>query len=118
VKDPHIHVERTPLIGFGHAEMRDMITSVTGIAGDLPKTVRCGCGKRRPFAMISKVPAKVTCLACREWARSQHANEAASARSLAEWMVKDPGSFRDAKITVDELAELATEHEQAAAQYA
>jgi hypothetical protein len=25
MKDPHIHVERTPLIGFGHAEMRDFI---------------------------------------------------------------------------------------------
>jgi putative heme iron utilization protein len=33
--------------------------------------VGTGCGKRRQLSQTSKNPDKVTCLACREWAREQ-----------------------------------------------
>ena len=39
LKDPHIHVEKTPMPGFGHAAMRALITEATGLVPDLPKTV-------------------------------------------------------------------------------
>jgi hypothetical protein len=34
VQDPHVHVERTPIPGFGHAEIRDLITTATGVTGN------------------------------------------------------------------------------------
>jgi hypothetical protein len=117
MKDPHIHAERTMLPGFGHAELRDFLTSATGLTSDLPKTVTCGCSKRRPFAMISKVPASVTCLACREWARNQNIEQARLARSLADWMIKDPDGFGDSKLTPATLEEQAAEHDATAAAY-
>ena len=70
MRDPHIHVERTPLPGFGHQATRTMIVEAIGLAPDLPKTVTTGCGRRRPFAMTSTAPESVTCLACREYARN------------------------------------------------
>ena len=72
MKDPHVHAEKTPMPGFGHAATRDLIVRATGLVPDLPKTVGTGCGVRRPLAMTSTVPEKITCLACRDWAREEY----------------------------------------------
>ncbi len=71
MRDPHIHVEKTPMPGFGNAEIRGLIVEALGVVPNLPKTVGTGCGRRRPMAMTSTVPERVTCLACREYARAE-----------------------------------------------
>jgi hypothetical protein len=38
MRDQHIHVEKTPVSGFGNAAMRELITRALGVAPDLPKT--------------------------------------------------------------------------------
>lgn len=79
MKDPHTHVEKD--IVFGHALVRSVITAATGLAVSALKTVGTGCGRRRPYAMISTNPATVTCLACREWAHRQHTAAADTAEA-------------------------------------
>lgn len=71
MRDPHIHVEKTPMPGFGHPAMRALITEATGLVPGLPKAVGTACGRRRPIAMTSAVPERVTCLDCRDWARAE-----------------------------------------------
>src|SRR5271165_1857040 len=71
MKDPYVHAEMTSLPGFGHEAIRALITDALGVAPDLPKTVRTGCGLRRPFPSTSTVPEQITCLACREWLRGE-----------------------------------------------
>ena len=44
MKDPHVHVEKTPMPGFGHQAIRTLITDAAGLVPDLPKTVGTGCG--------------------------------------------------------------------------
>ena len=84
MKDPHVHAEKTPMPGFGHAAIRSIITEATGLVPSLPKTVSTGCGVRRPIAMTSTAPEKITCLACREWAREQYLTWAGMARAAAD----------------------------------
>ena len=67
MRDIHVHGEKTLLPGFGHERLQALITDAVGVAPNLPKTVRTGCGLRRPFASTSTVPEQITCLACREW---------------------------------------------------
>jgi len=117
MKDPRIHAGKTIIAGFGNARMRELILKGTGLACDMPKTVSCGCGRRRPFAMTSRIPAHVTCLACREWAAAQHAESARRARDLAEWMIRDPEGSGVTKLTPAGLEKLAAEDEAAAAAY-
>jgi hypothetical protein len=112
MRDPHIHVEKTPVPGFGHAAMRALITEATGLVPDLPKTVGTGCGRRRPIAMTSTVPERVTCLACRDWARAEYLTWAGIARAAAEVAEAEPGfaakatpaDLRDEERTYRELA--------------
>lgn len=111
MRDPHIHVEKTPMPGFGHGAMRDLISSATGLVGSMPKTVGTGCGKRRPLVMTSQAPAKVTCLPCREYARAEHIKWAEMSESVLS-------SFTE--ITEEERAtirENAINHRTLAAQY-
>ena len=68
--DPHIHVEEKAV--RGEAAVRNMLASTFGLAGDLPSTVATGCGLRVPYVMTSPRPDRVTCLACREHARTEH----------------------------------------------
>lgn len=82
MRDPSIHVEKTPMPGFGHAAIRDLIATGLGLASDLPKTVGTGCGKRRRIAMTSMVPEHVTCLACREYAAAEYLQWAPAGRRL------------------------------------
>src|SRR5260370_39845367 len=72
MKAPHIHVEKTPMPGFGHAATRALIIEATGLVPDLPKTVGTGCGRRRPVAMTSTAPERITCLARWGYARAEY----------------------------------------------
>lgn len=90
MRDPHVHVEKTIVPGFGHAAMRDYLLKITGYAGDMPKTVGTGCGRRRPFAMTSLVPEHVTCLACREYAVILYRNAAVNTEALLQMAETDP----------------------------
>lgn len=95
--------------------MRALITEATGLVPDLPKTVGTGCGVRRPITMTSTVPEKVTCLACRDWAREQYLTWAGMAHAGAEIAEAEPRSALAAKITPDDLrAEERTYRELAA----
>jgi hypothetical protein len=90
VKDPHIHAEKT-LTGLGQAEMRDLITRVTGLAGSLPKTCGTWCGLRRPLSATSKDPARVTCLACRDAAAADFGQRAGSGETLLGYPLSKTG---------------------------
>jgi hypothetical protein len=115
MKDPHIHVEKTPMPGFGHAAMRILITEAIGLVPDLPKTVGTGCGKRRPIAMTSTVPETVTCLACRDYARAEYLTWAAMAEVAAQLAEAEPRAAIAAKATPADLrAEERTYRELAA----
>jgi hypothetical protein len=117
VKDPHIHVEKMPVPGFGNAAMRELIMDALGIASDLPKTVGTGCGRRRPIAMTSTVPENVTCLPCREYARAERIRWAEMAESLIGVLDGDPVFAAQAKVTPRQLAEQAREHRAVAGRY-
>lgn len=123
MRDPHIHAEKTPMPGFGHAAMRDLISGTLGLASDLPKTAGTGCGKRRPIAMTSTVPEHVTCLACREYARGEHlkwADMAAAAAALADDpdLVAYAARAGKTPITREQCEAEAREHLAMAARYA
>jgi hypothetical protein len=103
MRDPYIHAERTPMPGFGHAATRELIVRATGLVPDLPKTVGTGCRLRRLLAMTSTVPEKITCLACREWARAEYLTWAAMAQVAAELAEAEPRAAIAAKTTPDDL---------------
>lgn len=103
MKDPHIHVEKTPMPGFGRMAMRSIITEAIGLVPDLPKTVGTGCGRRRPIAMTTTVPECVTCLGCREYARAQYLTWAGIARAAAEIAEAEPRAAVAAKAASGEL---------------
>ena len=102
-RDIHIHAEKTPMPGFGHAATRDLIVRATGLVPDLPKTVGTGCGVRRPLAMTSTVPERITCLACRDWAREEYLAWAGMAHAAAELAEAEPRAAIAAKATPAEL---------------
>ena len=119
MKDPHVHAEKTNL-GFGQTEIADFVAAATGLAGDLPKTCGTGCGKRRQLADTSKVPEKVTCLACRDWAAAQETEMAEMAEALlslgAEELAKLGTPGKPAS-TIPELQEIADRHRAMAARF-
>jgi hypothetical protein len=118
MRDPHIHVEKTPTPGFGQAQMRALITKATGLAVSATKTVGTGCGKRRPYAMTSAMPERVTCLACREWARAEQIKCAEMAEALLGY--DDPDTrqaLATAHTTREELAAQARQHRAMAARF-
>lgn len=84
-KDTLVHTEKKVMPNFGNAEMRNFVAGVTGLVGDLPKTVGTGCGKRRPLTATSPTPARVTCPACREWARAEAVKWAEMSEAAAGW---------------------------------
>lgn len=103
MRDPHVHAEKTPMPGFGHAATRDLIVRATGLVPDLPKTVGTGCGVRRPLAMTSTLPERVTCLACREWARAEYLTWVAMAHVAAELAEAEPRAAIAVKTTPEDL---------------
>ncbi|MCH6168002.1 hypothetical protein [Pseudonocardia alaniniphila] len=78
--DPHIHVQSD--LG-ADAAARNKIASMFGLASDLPSVVTTGCELRVPRAMTSPLPARVTCLACREHAHRQHLRSAEQLERLS-----------------------------------
>jgi hypothetical protein len=101
--DPHIHVGSSL---NADAAVRDVIASTFGLAGDLPSTVTTGCGVRVPRAMTSPLPARVTCLACREHAHRQHLHHAEQVERLSRM----PGtniSSAQARLAADRHRDLA-----------
>ena len=103
MKDPHVHTEKTPMPGFGHAAARRLIVQATGLVPDLPKTVGTGCGVRRPLAMTSTTPEKITCLACRDWACAEYLTWAGIARTAAELAEAEARAAVAAKTIPDDL---------------
>lgn len=67
--DPHVHV--TAPVG-DRTRIRTALTQALGRPPRLPVTVTTGCRERRPLAMTSVVPERVTCLPCREAAHRAH----------------------------------------------
>lgn len=67
--DPHTHVAAD--LSFD-AAVRNIVASTTGSVGDLSAIVTTGCGLRVPRTNVSRVPQKVTCLSCREYASRRH----------------------------------------------
>ena len=103
MKDPHVHAEKTPVPGFGHAATRALIIQATGLVPDLPKAVGTGCGVRRPLAMTSTIPERITCLACREWARAEYLTWATMAEVAAELAEAEPRAAIAVKAAPEDL---------------
>ena len=102
--DPHIHVEAK--VVRGEAAVRTMLAATFGLAGDLPSTVVTGCGLRVPYAMTSPRPDRVTCLPCRDHARTEHLRFADEIERLG----RSPGS----SVTAAEAARVAQRHREIA----
>jgi hypothetical protein len=117
MRDPHVHVEKTLMPGFGHAAMRALITEATGLVPDLPKTVGTGCRRRRPIAMTSTVPERVTCLACRDWARAEYLTWAGIARAASEVAEAEPRLAAAAKATPADLRDEERTYRELAARF-
>jgi hypothetical protein len=117
MRDPHIHVEKTPMPGFGHVATRALIIEATGLVPELPKTVGTGCGRRRPIAMMSTVPERVTCLACREYAHAEYLTWAGMAHAAAGIAGAYPGAAIAAKATPDDLLAEERTYRQLAARF-
>lgn len=101
--------------GFGHAATRALIVQATGLVPDLPKTVGTGCGVRRSLPMTSTIPEKITCLACRDWARAEYLTWAGIAHAAAQLAEGQPRAPAAATTTPDDLrAEERTYRELAA----
>jgi hypothetical protein len=77
--DPHVHA-RSALTDPGR--IRAALTRALGRAPTLPATVTTACRQRRPLAMTSVLPERVTCLACRESAREAHLRAARALEAL------------------------------------
>ena len=117
MKDPNVHAEKTPMPGFGHAAARGLIVQATGLVPDLPKTVGTGCGVRRPLAMTSTIPEKITCLACRDWARGEYLTWAGIARTAAELAEAEARAAVAAKTIPDDLRAEERTHRELAARF-
>lgn len=120
MKDPHVHVEKTPFPGLGQVAMADVISQVTGLATDLPKTVGTGCGKRRKLSDTTIVPENVTCLACADYGRKQQIESAEMAEallSLGEAELAALGTPGKPVLTIPQLRQLARDHREKAARY-
>jgi hypothetical protein len=79
-RDPHVHAE-AGIVDRGR--IRAVLTQVVGRAPVLATTVTTACRERRPVALTSVLPERVTCLACRESARESHLRAAGQLESMA-----------------------------------
>jgi hypothetical protein len=106
--DPHIHVEVK--VVRGEAAVRTMLASTFGLVGDLPSVVATGCGVRVPYVMTSARPDRVTCLACREYARAEHLRFADDMERL--------GTLPGSSVTPADAGRAATRHRELAEKFA
>ncbi|MEV5598744.1 hypothetical protein [Streptomyces sp. NPDC052496] len=102
--DPHIHVEKD-VVRAG-AAFRDVTARLLGRAPDAPSVVTTGCGCRRPYAMTSPRPEKVTCAPCREHAHRAYLRFAERIEELAR-MPGLPFTGAQAAEAAERLRELA-----------
>lgn len=102
----HIHVEAS--LG-AEVKTRDMLARTFGLVGDLPGTVRTGCGTEVSIADTSARPEKVTCLVCREYAGRRHLKYADD----IERIVRMPGS----PFTAEQAREQAARHRDLAGRF-
>src|SRR4051794_3934246 len=77
--DPHVHAQS---IVTDRQQIRAALTRAVGRAPTLPTTVVPASRQRRPVAMTSVLPERVTCLACREAARAAHLRAAETLEAL------------------------------------
>lgn len=84
MRDPLIHA---PEVISSYGDIRHIYEDLPGFWK--PKTVRTGCGRRRPYAMTSRRPDAVTCLACRDRAAAQHERHAIEARTRLRILAAD-----------------------------
>ena len=98
--DPHVHAQS---ILTDRARIRAALTRALGRAPTLPATVTTACRQRRPLAMTSVLPERVTCLACRESAREAHLR---AARALDDLTTLPTASFEH----IQETRRRALEH--------
>jgi hypothetical protein len=101
--DPHIHVSRD--LG-ADLTTRSVLASTFGLVGDLPSVVTTGCGLDVPRAMTSHLPARVTCLPCREHAHQQYLLYAEQVSQLAD-MPGSPVSGEQAHAAAEQYRSLA-----------
>ena len=114
MRDPLIHVERNVI--FTVQTIRGLIVDAVGLAPDAPKTVTTGCARRRPYAMTSADPSKVTCLACREHAASEHESQADLADAAIGAMEASEDAASDV-VTLRSLVANAMEHREIATRF-
>ena len=120
MKDPYTHLEKTPVPGFGHVAMTDLISRAIGMAPDPPNTVGTGCGKRRRLSDTTTVPEKVTCLACADYGREQQIQVAENAEALMSFGDTELASLAKPgrpALTSAQLRQLARDHRETAARY-
>ncbi|MEU7188216.1 hypothetical protein [Streptomyces sp. NPDC045470] len=102
--DPHIHVPAKAV--HDDAAARNLMAATFGLVGDLPSVVTTGCGLRVPYAMASRRPDRVTCLACREHARQEHLRFAAEVERMSG-TVGSVFTPAQRKLAADRLRDLA-----------
>ncbi|WP_238782860.1 hypothetical protein [Streptomyces monomycini] len=102
--DPHIHVQAKAL--HDDAAARNLMASTFGLVSDLPSVVTTGCGLRVPYAMTSRRPDRVTCLACREHACQEHLRFAAEVEGMSS-VVGSVFTPAQRKLAADRLRDLA-----------
>ncbi|MCK9926501.1 hypothetical protein MXD62_04850 [Frankia sp. Mgl5] len=103
--DPHVHVEWS--VPDTSAHVRAVTTSVFGLVGDSPRTVRAGCGAQVPYASTSPQPERVTCLPCREHARERHLVYAVSIEQSAGLLGTGPDDVQTVLAAARRLREIA-----------
>ncbi len=92
--DPHVHVQASVV---DRARIRAVLTQVLGRSPALPTTVTTGCRQRRPLAMTSVLPERVTCLPCRDAGRRLHLRCAELLELVAELPTTDPPAADEAR---------------------
>lgn len=103
--DPHIHVSHD--LG-ADVIARSVLASTFGLVGDLAGVVTTGCGIDVPRAMTSHLPARVTCLACREHAHQLCLHHAEQASRFAD-LPGAPFSAEQAHAAAQQYRSLAAE---------
>ena len=104
MNDPHTHVAADLNLD---GAVRNMVSSTFGMAADLPSVVTTGCGSRVSRGNTSRLPEKVTCLACRQYAHGQFLHYAELIEGLSQLPGTNitPADIRQAAQTSREIAE-------------
>ena len=107
----HIHVEARVL--EAGAPFRNLIAQTMGRAVDAPTTVTTGCGVDVPYAQTSTRPESVTCLPCRDHARTAYTRFAEQFERMG-----GGGALAGMNVTADQIAAGARRLRELADRYA